>query len=39
MKIIAGKNLEGDFLDKFDVALHYSLDLGGTKEHHEVLSG
>jgi len=39
VKIIAGKNPEGDFLDIFDVALHHSLDPGGTKEYHEVLSG
>jgi hypothetical protein len=39
MKIIAGKNSKGDFLEKFDVILHYSFDLGGTKEYHEVLSG
>jgi hypothetical protein len=39
VKIIAGKNPEGDFLDIFDAALHHSLDLGGTKEYYEVLSG
>jgi hypothetical protein len=39
MKIIAGKDSKGDFLDKFNVISHYSFDLGGTKEYHEVLSG
>jgi hypothetical protein len=39
VKIIDGKNPEGDFLDVFVAELHHSLNVGGTKECHEVLSG